>query len=149
VTDAVVASGKAWAKQIIDLYTDGASDAEVAAELKVTLKEFYKQMGENQVFAQIVDFGRTLSLAFWERLARKNVTNKQFNSPLFAFYMKNRHGWADKTETISTNENTNMNLDALREQVNRDVARYLKMNTPELTDAQRVIASLAADNVSE
>lgn len=99
-------------------------------------------MQDNKAFAQVVEFGRTLSQAHWEGLARKNISNKSFNSPLYAFYMKNKFGWADKTETINTNENTNVNLDELRTKISRDVADFLKRNTPELTDAARVIKLL-------
>lgn len=144
--ETVVSSGKAWAKQIIDLYTEGASDAEVAAELQVTIKEFYKQMNENSVFGQLVEYGRTLSQAFWERLARKNVLNKQFNSPLYSFYMKNKFGWADKTETINSDANPTASLDELRKQLSKEVARFIETNTPELTDAQRVVAQLSVVN---
>lgn len=99
-------------------------------------------MNDNKAFAQVVEFGRTLAQAHWEGLARKNITNKSFNSPLYAFYMKNKFNWADKTETVSTNENTNISVDELRTKVNAEVERYIKRYTPELTDAQRVVKEL-------
>lgn len=143
MTEDVVGSGKAWAKQLVDLYREGASDAEVAAELNITIKEYYKQIGENAALATLVDLGRTLSQAFWESQARKNIRNKQFNTPLWAFYMKNKYGWADKTESINLNDNSVTDLDQLRGQIAKDVKRYIEQNTPELTDAQRVIQSIA------
>lgn len=133
-----------WAKQVLDLYAEGGSDAEVAASLRVPMKKFYKRMTDSATFADLVEFGRTLSLAFWEGSARKNVGNKSFNSPLFAFYMKNRHGWADKTEVTSSNENTNFNLDEARRIVDAALAQRLKEATPELTDAQRLFAKESA-----
>ena len=145
----IVESGKEWAKQVVNLYSEGASDAEVAAELRVTIKEYYKQLGDNKAFAQLVEFGRTLSQAFWEKQARKNIHNKQFNSALWAFYMKNKYGWADKTETVNANENVNTDLDSLRVQVNREVAKFIKDNTPELTDAQRVVKQLIHDQTTD
>ncbi len=145
MSNSILTDGKPWAKQIIDLYTDGASDAEVAASLKVTIKEYYRQLAENAVFRQLVEFGRTLSQAYWEKLARQNVTNKQFNTPLWTFYMKNKFAWADKSEVTSSNENLNTNLDDLREQVNKEVARFIKDNTPELTDAKRVFLDIGRE----
>lgn len=124
------------------MYSEGASDAEVAADLGITLKEFFAQYNEHAALRQLVDFGRTLSQAYWEGLARKNMLNKSFNSSLFAFYMKNKYAWADKTETVNSNENLNTNLDELRLSVTKEVEKFIKRYTPELTDAQRVIADL-------
>lgn len=140
MTDAVVGSGRSWAKEIKDLYKEGASDAEVAAHLDVTIKSFYKQIEENAAFKQLVEMGRTLALAYWEGLARHNVKNKTFNSSLYSFYMKNKFQWADKTEMLNTVESST-NLDELREQVNKEVNRFIKTHTPELTDAQHLLQS--------
>lgn len=135
-------SAKDWAKVVISLYEEGCDDAEVAAALRITLKEYYKQLSDNPAFAQLVDFGRTLCRAFWEGQFRKNLNTKGYNTAMLAFYMKNKYGWADKTESVNTNENSNMNLDALREQVTNQVNRFIRENTPELTDAQRTLKSL-------
>lgn len=93
----------------------------------------------------MVDFGRTLGQAFWEKQARTNLGNKAFNTSLWAFYMKNKYGWADKTESVTLNENTNMDLDTLRGQLTKDVSRFIKENTPELTDAQRVLQKISVE----
>lgn len=136
-------SGAAWSREVVALYEEGASDAEVAAHLRVPLKAFYKRIQESSAFAELVDFGRTLSKAYWERLARKNVGNKSFNSSLYAFYMKNRHGWADKVETTSVSENLNHNVDDLRQQATQMIEKFIKKNSPELTEAQHVLSSLS------
>lgn len=141
----MLSEGASWSQQVISLYEVGGSDAEVAASLRVTLKAFYKQMQDSGTFAELIDFGRTLSKAYWERLAREHVKDKNFNSSLYSFYMKNRHGWADKVETSSTNENLNTDLDSLRQQVTKEVESFIKRNTPELSDAQRVLAGLQVD----
>lgn len=141
----VVSSGKAWAKEIIEQYSAGAGDAEVAASLQITLRDYYRQLSDNAAFSQLVEYGRTLSQAFWESQFRKNLNNKGFNSPLLAFYMKNKYGWADKTETVNANENTNMDLDALRQQVTKEVGKFIKAATPELTDAQRVVKLISVE----
>ena len=137
-----MAENKDWARQLISLYEQGYSDAEVAAEMKITIKEYYKQLSENNTFGKLVEFGRTLSQAFWEGQARKNLSNKAFNSSLYSFYMKNKFGWAEKVESKSENENVNTDLDSLRSQVYSEVAKLLKRNTPELTDAQRLLSGL-------
>lgn len=130
---------RSWAKELIENYRQGFSDAEVAAAMNITIKAFHQQLSDNPTFQKLVEFGRTLSLAFWESLPRKNVLNKSFNGPVYAFYMKNKFNWADKVETTNANENTNTNLDELRQEVSRKVAELVKANHPELADAQRVL----------
>ena len=77
-----------------------------------------------------------MSQAFWESQARRNLATKGFNSSLYAFYMKNKFNWADKVETTSTNENTNIGLDDLKNQLTTKIREFEKQNTPEVTDAQ-------------
>lgn len=143
-TAPVVSSGKLWAEELIELYRQGCSDAEVASEMKITIKEYYTQIAESQTFAKLVEFGRTLSLAFWEKQARLNISNKQFNTPLWAFYMKNKHGWADKMDTTSQADITTYDLDTLRAKTQKQVAKFIEENTPELTDAKRVLSGIGA-----
>lgn len=140
---------RSWSQNVIDLYTQGGSDAEVAASLRVTIKAFYKQMDDNPAFKELVEFGRTLSQAWWESQFRKNVNNKNFNSTLLTFYMKNKHGWADKVESSQTSDNINVNLDELRLRAMKQVEQFIKKNTPELTDAQRVLQGIGAGIVEQ
>ena len=137
-----------WAKRVYELYAQGAGDAEVAADLKITLKEFYKQMQDNEKFATLVEFGRTLSQAWWESQFRQNLKTKGFNTSALTFYMKNKFGWADKIESSSMNENLNTNLDDLRSRISAELMKFVEKNTPELTDAKRVLEGLGNDNRS-
>ena len=135
-------SGKSWAQELIHYYSEGYSDAEVAAELKITLREYHRQIQENSTFAQLVDYGRTLSLAHWEGLARKNVSNRNFNTSLYNFYMKNRHGWADKVEsTTSLTDVSSMDVDTLRQEAREKVAKFIDKHSPELTDVKKLITA--------
>ena len=138
-------SKTSWAEQLVDYYSQGYSDAEVAAALKITVRDFNRQLTDNETFAKLVEYGRTLSTAFWESLARKNVNNKTFNSPLYAFYMKNKFGWADKVETTNTSENTNISMDALKQEILRKVRDLSDANTPEFAAAQEVLKPVAAN----
>lgn len=136
---------RSWAKELIENYRQGFSDAEVAAAMNITIKQFYAQLAENPTFSKLVEHGRTLSTAFWEGLARKNVSNKNFNTSLYNFYMKNKYGWADKVETSSTNENTNINLDQLKEEINRKIKKLADQNMPALEDAKRILQPVEPD----
>lgn len=135
-----------WAKEVYDLYAEGASDMEVAAHLKLTIRQFYAQLEENDKFKILVDFGRTMSQAWWERQGRHNLKNKQFNSVLWFAQMKNKFGWADKVESSSTNENLNTNIDDLKEKIQKDMAKFIKRYQPELTDAKQVIEGISAQS---
>lgn len=141
--------GASWATQIIDYYKNGYSDMEVAASLNITKREFNAMLNDNPTFNKIVDLGRTLSAAYWEGLARTNVKNKTFNTPLYNFYMKNKFGWADKIETTNTNDNNNMNLDQLRTEVMRKVKKLVDANSPELVDAVKVLQPVQAEDAPD
>lgn len=134
---------KSWAKEMIENYRQGFSDVEVAAAMEITARQFKETISDNPTFARLVEFGRTLSLAFWEGLARKNVNNKSFNGSLYGFYMKNKFGWADKIETSNMNENTNLGSDELYQQIMHKVDALVKQNKPELADAKKVLQAVA------
>ena len=118
-----VMGSHSWAKQVIEYYRDGYSDKEVAASMNITFREFNAMLSDNPTFAKLVEFGRTLSAAYWEGLARTNIKNKTFNTPLYNFYMKNKFGWADKIETTNANENTNLSLDQLQDKINQQLKK--------------------------
>lgn len=140
---------KDWARELVNLYSEGYSDAEVASEMKITIKEYHRQIDDNPVFAKLVEFGRTLALAWWEGQARKNLSNKQFNTPLWVFNMKNKYGWADRTEVKSEVENTNINIDELRAKIAKQTHDFIKRNTPELSDSQRLLSGIVLDATGE
>ena len=141
--------GKSWAKELIEYYKEGYSDAEVAAAMNITVREYYAQISENAVFGKLVEYGRTLSLAWWEGQARKNINNKQFNTPLWVFTMKNKYGWADKVETSSVNENLNSDLDTLRMKVAKQAEKLARSNHPELESAAKTLMNTVAPEVDD
>ncbi len=133
-----------WAKEIVEYYRQGYSDAEVAAAMGYTVRQFNEQLADNPTFSKLVEFGRTLSLAWWESQSRKNINNKSFNTPLWVFTMKNKYGWADKIETTNSNENTDLSIDQLRSEIGRKLKKLTDENTPGLTDAMRVLKPVEA-----
>ena len=144
----VVASGRSWAKEIVELYAQGYSDAEVAAHMKITVREYHQQINDNAVFSKLVEYGRTLALAWWESQARLNVGNKAFNTPLWVFTMKNKYGWADRVETTSSNENVMIDIDALRAKVAKQTSKYVKLNHPELASVAGVLMNTEAEDTT-
>lgn len=87
-------------KVAIDLMSEGASLAEVAAEIDVcedTIQEWKRKSGDYFIeeFSEAIKQGIRKSKAWWEKHGRKNLDNKEFNSTLWYMNMKNRFKWAD------------------------------------------------------
>lgn len=114
------------------LYEQGASDVEIARELGLSLREFAKMEKEIPTFARFVELGRTMAQAWWYTAGRKNIINKDFNTTLYNFNMKNRFGWADKVETNSGNPaDEALNADQLKSEIGR-LAKKLGKSHPEI-----------------
>lgn len=104
-----------WAEKLLDEYKAGASDVEVAAVLNISMATFERQYKENDTYKQLVDLGRLLSSAWWLKQGRTNLTNKMFNTALWSFNMKNRQGWAERSESVNQEMPAEYaNLDDLR-----------------------------------
>lgn len=136
-----------WIKKITDSYAAGMSDIEVCRELDITMKTFSETYEENEGFRKLVDHGRMLSNAWWMEQGRKNLWNKEFVTPLWTFNMKNRFGWADKTEVNKNGEqlDLNTNLDDLRTKLHKALPKLLKNYAPELADAKLLQKITAED----
>lgn len=129
--------------RVLALYEEGASDVEIAKELGVTKASFDKMYAEVPAFTAFVDKGRTLSQAWWMTTLRSNLMNKEFNTSLFNFAMKNRFGWADKVETTSQ-DGENLNVDQLRTEFKALVAK-LEKSDPSLA---RTLVSIEGGKAS-
>ena len=129
-----------WAEEILNWYAEGDFDVEVAARLKVPLREFHKQMNENAAFGRLVDYGRTLCEAFWVGQAKSNLKNKSFNGGTWNFVMKNKFGWAERSEQTSLNEvNPNLNADELRQKITTEALEFLSKYNPEMEEAKKLL----------
>lgn len=85
---------------ILDLYSEGASDVEIKAYLIRKFDSFSNNLWErlieeDQIFWETIKKGRTLAQSWWEEKGRKNIKDKDFNSTLWYMNMKNRYGWSD------------------------------------------------------
>ena len=108
-----------WQRQILELYSDGASDVEIKALIHDWRGSFSNDlwdrwMKEEPIFSETIKKGRMLCEAWWQRHGRKNLTNKDFSYTGWYMNMKNRFGWADnqKTQTEIKTEIDLSNLSA-------------------------------------
>ena len=119
---------------------EGAGDVEIADHLGITMKKFNELCEENEAFRTFVERGSTTAQAWWWRQARSNLKNRAFMHSMWAFNMKNRYGWAEKTDTVSTNDGT-MDIGSLQRQLDQALKDLQKKN-PELAKSFRVLESL-------
>jgi hypothetical protein len=102
---------------IVREYSEGADDDEVMAAINMSKAKFYGTYDTNPNFKEIVDIGRQKSVAWWKGQARKNLFKRGMNTAAWMFVMKNRFGWAEKTEIsadIPTRQKTD---DELRQEI--------------------------------
>lgn len=135
-----------WTSNILEWYAGGDFDVEVAAKLDVSIAEYYRQMNENPAFGRLVQFGRTLSEAFWVNKAKTNMNNKTFNATTWMFVMKNKFNWAEKTEQANVDINPSMNADELRERVMTEAKKLLGRYEPEL---EKSLQAMAVNKLNE
>lgn len=124
-----------WADVVVKFYNEGYSDVEVCKELKVTLKQFKKLYAENDKFAEIIDFGRTLAHAWWMSKARGNLNSRDFNTSLFVMVMKNQYSWADKVETTTASDDGATSAD-MRDKLLLELPGLLKRLRPDLSESK-------------
>ena len=87
-----------WGVVLSNEYANGADDVEVMAALGLSKADFANYYDTNPVFRKLVDKGRIKASAWWRGIARKNIFDKNFNTSVWSFTMKNREGWAEKTD---------------------------------------------------
>lgn len=132
---------------LLDLYTEGASDIEIARAMQITIARFYRLCEEVPAFAEFVERGRTLAQAWWYEQGRKNLWRKDFNTVLYNFNMKNRHGWADKVDTNDTTNKEPVNLDQAKGQLQAILSKLAKSN-PELLSGVNLLPKSDDENAS-
>jgi hypothetical protein len=130
---------KQWVEDVVAAYENGASDYEICKVMRITYGTFQKYYDETENFRNLVEMGRAMAKAWWYEMGRTNIHNTKFNTSLWMFNMKNRYGWADKTENVNTNENfENLDLDTLEQRLRKMAPSVYKILKPEMTDAEIV-----------
>jgi len=73
---------------------------EVAKELGISKRSFYRYIEQHEEFAQAYEDGKAMSEAWWHAQGRKAVSDPEhkINATIWIFAMKNKFGWRDKQD---------------------------------------------------
>lgn len=87
-------------EKILYLYSDGAGDPEICRAMELTKEEFDKQCNSDKTFNRLVNFGRTIALAWWEEKLRAVAFGREKgDAQVIKLIMQNRYGWMEKNQT--------------------------------------------------
>lgn len=87
-----------WQERILELSKEGASIVELAVELEISRQTLYTLMEREPIFLDTIKRCKELCEYWWLREGRINLKDKDFSYTGWYMNMKNRFGWADKTE---------------------------------------------------
>ncbi len=114
---------KGWKETILKLSKQGASIVELAVELEISRDTFYALGEREEEFFDTIKRCKELSEVWWLKKGRTELENKDFSFTGWYMNMKNRFGWADKTE--NKNENINLNTAPMSKEEIQDISKSL------------------------
>jgi hypothetical protein len=102
-----------WEEHMLQIYASGKFDVNAMVGIRVTKRRFEDLYNSDDTFKMLVEYGRTLSEAYWHAIPSDNILNRNVNATLFSMVMKNKFGWAEKTEIKATKDISEMSKEEL------------------------------------
>ncbi len=97
-----------WEEHMLQIYASGKFDVNAMVGIRITKRRFEDLYNSDDTFKMLVEYGRTLSEAYWHAIPSDNILNRNVNATLFSMVMKNKFGWAEKTEIKATKDISEM-----------------------------------------
>lgn len=107
-----------YCEMLIAHMSDGYSFESFAATIGVNRDTLYEWTTRHVEFSDAKKTGRDASLYYWEKVGKDGLYNevikdgdgmtvtRSINATVWIFNMKNKHGWRDKQEVVTTDEST-------------------------------------------
>lgn len=128
-----------WDKRMIKLASKGATWQELAAQLRISHKQWRGLIKRDEQFAEVVEICKERSEAWWLRQGRTNLANKDFSGSLYYSNMKNRYGWRDRTDLTSKDEKLPTPILAIKNVVNEEaMTQEERMKEIEAEEAKEI-----------
>ena len=113
--------------------------------LRISYNEFDGKCTTDQIFAQLVDYGRLAARSWWMELGRKSATGESKGNFNFWYaVMKNRYGWSDRAETI-VREGEKPIEQMSQEEIVSEIARRKNQLSKLLSSNNVLLSTLALD----
>ena len=92
--------------QMIKLSSEGLSEVEIAAKLKISVRKLQRWSETYEMFAEAYDVGMALYESWWLNKGKEGLENpRDFNTSLYKFLTGNKLGYSDKVESKNFNVN--------------------------------------------
>jgi len=95
-----------FCKTVIEKMRKGDSVVSCCAEIGITKDTFYRWVKEQPEFSDAYRMGMVYAESWWEAIGKAGALgmevgkNGRVQPGIYAFFMKNRFGWADRVEQI-------------------------------------------------
>ena len=100
-----------WPERLPQMFSQGESVPEVAAQLGICKDTFYEYCKQYPAFSDAYKLGRDISEAWWTRLGRLGAAGRVNVQPAtWIFNMKNRFAWKDRHEHTTDAEGVGAGL---------------------------------------
>ena len=116
-----------WKDKVLNWFCEGWSRKEILRELclenpekKFHIQTWYVLEKRDKEFGEIVAIGEQMSQGWWEKVGRKCLIQRDFNTGLWYANMKNRFGWRDKHDVEHSGD---VNLKMIIDQTNDNFKR--------------------------
>jgi hypothetical protein len=109
-----------YCEMLIDHMAQGLSFESFCGSINIVKRTGYTWVKEHPDFAEAKDIGFEKNREFWEKVGIEGLwgdKDSRFNSTVWVFNMKNRHGWRDRVEMIGKDGGPIQYADLSEEQI--------------------------------